>query len=175
MGSPISCAHPAEPGCLSSPSGCSSHPVQGFPVVQRKSHLLSLSWGKAQSLVTSPSPGKSPSSLGARLLWPCTPRGAAGVGQSKEGKPCNCCDAEREPIPIHLCMQQVKILLRRMPLSLPDAGYFKPGEWEMLATEAQSLCLLPRDSGGDGAGARGTRVTLSLRLPSLGKGFGSSW
>lgn len=55
-------------------------------------------------------------------------------------------------------MQQVKILRRRVPLSLPDAGYFKPGEWETLATEAQSLCLLPGDGGGDWAGVRDVAV-----------------
>jgi len=105
------------------------------------------------------------------------------MGRARRGKsPERCspllgCAAEREPIPIHLCMQQVKILRRRVPLSLPDAGYFKPGEWETLATEAQSLCLLPGDSGGDRAGVRGAapggRSETPQRgphLPSLGEG-----
>lgn len=38
---------------------------------------------------------------------------------------------------------------------MPDAGYFKPGEGEMLATEAQRWCLLPGDGRVPQAGVPG--------------------
>lgn len=38
---------------------------------------------------------------------------------------------------------------------MPDAGYFKPGEGETLATEAQRWCLLPGDGRVPQAGVPG--------------------
>lgn len=75
-------------------------------------------------------------------------------------------------------MQQVKILRGWVPPSLPDAGYFKPGEGETLAAEALGLRLLPGESGGDWArvwgtalGGRSETQQCDPRLCSLGEGF----
>lgn len=60
-------------------------------------------------------------------------------------------------------------------MSLPDAGYFKPGEWETLATEAQRLHLLPGDLSrglGYGSGGAGERLSgVVLICPAWERGL----
>lgn len=115
---------------------------------------------KAQSLLTSPSSGKSPSSLGVRLPCPCTPGGAAGEGLGKGGT-----SLWRCPVPAHAHPSLHATggnTSEAGALSLPNPGYFKPGEWEMLATEAQSLGFAARGLGrGVGHGSEGHEGDLA--------------
>lgn len=114
-------------------------------------------------------PREEPQLPGSETALPFSPGGAAGGRGAGGAHPCVV------PACAHPSLHMTGGNNSRAGApSVPNPGYFKPGEWEMLATEAQSSGFAAR---GLGRALRGTGVTWQCgsALPSLGGGCATAY